>query len=461
MLIREFHESVDAETLLAAFGSQLYGFLLDSARSSSGRGRYCFAGAAPFLVFRAFGSRCEMTDASGRLLVELGDPWAKLRALLARYRFATPYSDFPFFGGAVGYFSYEAGSALERVAPASPASPAERGEPDMVWGFYEAVVVLDALERRCHLVASEVGGRDPEALLAGLQARLAGASRAAPVAQPGATSAPRSDFSRPEFEAAVQRVREYIAAGDVYQVNLAQRFSCDLPCAPVELYRRLRARTPAPYGAFLNFPEQQIASASPELFLELRGRRLVTRPIKGTRPRGLTEPEDAALAEELLQSEKDRAELLMIVDLERNDLGRVCRPGSVRVDELRALEDHPTVWHTVAEISGELAAGADAIDAILAAFPGGSITGAPKVRAMQIIAELERVRRGVYTGAIGYLGFDGDVALNIAIRTIVCRDGRATYHVGGGMVWDSDPAAEYEETLAKGRALHEALTTAT
>lgn len=458
MLIREFHGSVDAETLLAAFGSQPYGFLLDSARSSSGRGRYCFAGAAPFLVFRAFGSRCEMTDASGQTCVESGDPWEKLRALLARYRFAPPRADIPFFGGAVGYFSYEAGSALERVAAAVAAMP---GEPDMVWGFYDAVVVLDALERRCHLVASEVGGRDPETLLAGLQTRLAGAPRKTPVAQSGAASAPRSDFSRPEFEAAVQRVREYIAAGDVYQVNLAQRFSCDLPCPPTELYRRLRVRTPAPYGAFLNFPEQQIASASPELFLELRGRRLVTRPIKGTRPRGLTEPEDAALAEELLQSEKDRAELLMIVDLERNDLGRVCRPGSVRVDELRALEEHPTVWHTVAEISGELAAGADAIDAILAAFPGGSITGAPKVRAMQIIAELERARRGVYTGAIGYLGFDGDVALNIAIRTIVCRDGRATYHVGGGMVWDSDPAAEYEETLAKGRALHEALTTAT
>ena len=458
MLIREFHGSVDAETLLAAFGSQPYGFLLDSARSSSGRGRYCFAGAAPFLVFRAFGSRYEMVDAFGRLLVEPGDPWAKLRALLARYRFAPPCSDVPFFGGTVGYFSYEAGSALERVAPASPA---ESGEPDMVWGFYDAVVALDTLERRCHLIASAVGGRDPEMLLAGLQTRLAGSVRSAPVAQSGAASAPRSDFSRAEFEAAVQRVREYIAAGDVYQVNLAQRFSCDLRCAPDELYRRLRARTPAPYGAFLNFPEQQIASASPELFLELRGRRLVTRPIKGTRPRGLTGPEDAALAEELLQSEKDRAELLMIVDLERNDLGRVCRPGSVRVDELRALEAHPTVWHTVAEISGELADGADAIDAILAAFPGGSITGAPKVRAMQIISELERARRGVYTGAIGYLGFDGDVALNIAIRTIVCRDGRATYHVGGGMVWDSDPAAEYEETLAKGRALHEALTTAT
>jgi para-aminobenzoate synthetase component I len=458
MLIREFHGSVDAETLLAAFGSQPYGFLLDSARSSSGRGRYCFAGAAPFLVFRAFGSRCEMTDASGQTCVESGDPWEKLRALLARYRFAPPRADIPFFGGAVGYFSYEAGSALERVAAAVAAMP---GEPDMVWGFYDAVVVLDALERRCHLVASEVGGRDPETLLAGLETRLAGVPRPAPVAQSGAASAPRSDFSRTEFEAAVQRVREYIAAGDVYQVNLAQRFSCGLPCAPVELYRRLRARTPAPYGAFLNFPEQQIASASPELFLELRGRRLVTRPIKGTRPRGHTGSEDAALAEELLQSEKDRAELLMIVDLERNDLGRVCRPGSVRVDELRALEDHPTVWHTVAEVSGELAAGADAIDAILAAFPGGSITGAPKVRAMQIIAELERARRGVYTGAIGYLGFDGDVALNIAIRTIVCHDGLATYHVGGGMVWDSDPAAEYEETLAKGRALHEALTTAT
>jgi para-aminobenzoate synthetase component 1 len=223
------------------------------------------------------------------------------------------------------------------------------------------------------------------------------------------------------------------------------------------LYRQLRRQSPAPYGCFLNFGDVQLAGVSPERFLRVDGDRVSTRPIKGTRPRGTDAYDDARLKNELAGSVKDRAELLMIVDLERNDLGRVCVPGSVQVKDLYALEAHPTVWHQVAEVSGTLRPGADVFDCIRAAFPGGSITGAPKIRAMQIIDELEPHRRHAYTGAIGYLGFDGRAELNIAIRTFTCAQGRAYFHAGGGVVWDSEPAAEYEETLTKAKALKAAL----
>jgi para-aminobenzoate synthetase component 1 len=267
-----------------------------------------------------------------------------------------------------------------------------------------------------------------------------------------------ANFSRADYECAVGRVKEYIRSGDVYQINLSQRFETPLPCAPAELYRRLRTHSPAPYGCFLNFGGVQVAGVSPERFLRVEDDHVTTRPIKGTRPRGRDAGEDLKLKTELAVSEKDRAELLMIVDLERNDLGRVCVPGSVSVENLYALEAHPTVWHQVAEVSGRLEAGRDVFDCIRAAFPGGSITGAPKIRAMQLIDELEPHRRHLYTGAMGYLGFDGRAELNIAIRTITCVGGRAYFHAGGGVVWDSDPAAEYEETLTKAKALRAALT---
>ncbi|MCK5326978.1 MAG: aminodeoxychorismate synthase component I, partial [Candidatus Latescibacteria bacterium] len=242
-------------------------------------------------------------------------------------------------------------------------------------------------------------------------------------------------------------------------VNLSQRFSSPLPVPPFDLYTRLRARNPAPFAAFLDFGEMQVLSSSPERFLqvEARKRNVYTRPIKGTRPRGSTPERDADLARELLQSEKDRAELVMIVDLERNDLGRVCETGSVHVPELMALERYPTVYHLVSTVAGRLPPERNRMDLLRAMFPGGSITGAPKIRAMEIIAELEPTRRGVYTGSIGWLGFTGDMDLNIAIRTFVVRDGMARFQVGGGIVADSDPEEEYEETLHKGRALMEAL----
>ncbi|HUS79837.1 MAG TPA: aminodeoxychorismate synthase component I, partial [Armatimonadota bacterium] len=255
----------------------------------------------------------------------------------------------------------------------------------------------------------------------------------------------------------VARALEYIAAGDIFQVNLSQRFDAPLRVPAWELYLRLRERNRAPFAAYLDFGDVQVASASPERFLRVSGTHVQTRPIKGTRPRGGTEAEDARLAQELLASVKDRAELTMIVDLERNDLGRVCRFGSVRVPELCALESYPTVHHLVATVTGELREDGSHVDLLRASLPGGSITGAPKVRAMEIIDELEPTRRGVYTGCIGYLGFDGETDLNIAIRTFTISGGRAWWQVGGGIVADSTPEGEYQETLDKGAALAETL----
>jgi para-aminobenzoate synthetase component 1 len=258
----------------------------------------------------------------------------------------------------------------------------------------------------------------------------------------------------------VQRARDYIFAGDIYQVNLSQRFQLPLAGEAFDAYLRLRRRNPAPFGAYINLPEVQVLSASPERFLRFDpvSRCVQTRPIKGTRPRGRTVGEDEELAQELVVSEKDRAENVMIVDLERNDLGRVAEIGSVRVTELASLEAFPTVFHLTSTVEATLREDRGLVDLLLATFPGGSITGAPKIRAMEIIDELEPTARSVYTGAIGYIGFDGAVDLSLVIRTILVREGIAYFQAGGGIVADSDPAMEYQETLHKARALSEALT---
>ncbi|MFZ2643863.1 MAG: aminodeoxychorismate synthase component I, partial [Verrucomicrobiia bacterium] len=269
-----------------------------------------------------------------------------------------------------------------------------------------------------------------------------------------------SNLTRDDYERAVRRILDYIAAGDVYQVNLSQRFRAQTPVEPELLYHTLRTTNPAPFAAYLDCGAGQILSSSPERFLQLRGRYIQTRPIKGTRPRTGNEQADQKAARELMMSAKDQAELLMITDLERNDLGRVCEFGSVHVPELVTLESYATVLHLVSTVEGRLADGVTAMDAIRACFPGGSITGAPKIRAMEIIDELEPVARGVYTGAIGYLGFNGVADFNIAIRTMVHENGVVHFHAGGGIVADSEPALEYEETLHKARGMVQALAQA-
>jgi para-aminobenzoate synthetase component 1 len=405
-------------------------FLDSSARGTLGR--YSFLTADPIA-----------------LVGDTGDPLAAARSLLAPHVRAPHAGLPPFQGGIAGYVGYDWGAEQERVRRRAGGV----GAPDAVLGLYDWTIAWDHAQRRAWIVAWT------EERLAWVRERVARPVR--PSAHPPVRpSDVVSNFTRPEFEAAVSRIRDYIAAGDVYQVNLAQRFHTPFAGPPLDLYRRLRARSAAPFGAYLALKPLTIASISPERFVRLDAvtRVAEARPIKGTRPRGATPTEDAALAQALTTSEKDRAENVMIVDLLRNDLGKVCRPGSVRVPELYALESHPTVHHLVSTVTGVLGDGADAFDLLRAAFPGGSVTGAPKIRAMEIIAELERAPRGVYCGAIGYVSATGDMDLNIPIRTVVLQDGIASFHAGAGIVWDSEPAAEYDETLAKARALIDALT---
>jgi para-aminobenzoate synthetase component 1 len=330
-------------------------------------------------------------------------------------RLRAKLKDWP--GYAIGYFAYDLKNEIERL-PACAVD--DLGLPDCWFGFYENVTVGRAVPAR-RVVSPAVTARSES-----------------------------TPYQRQQFRDAVLRAKEYIAAGDIYQVNLSQRFQCDVHAPATEVYRALREANPAPYCAYLDIGDAQILSSSPECFLKIRDRHVVTRPIKGTRPR-------SADPTELLSSPKDNAELLMITDLERNDLGKVCEFGSVRVSEMKRVETFATVHHLVATVEGTLRRDVSHVDCVRACFPGGSITGAPKIRAMQIIDELEPHARGVYCGAIGYFGPNGESHFNIAIRTVVQQGSRLTFHAGGGIVADSEPDAEYDETLAKARGIFNAI----
>jgi para-aminobenzoate synthetase component 1 len=432
-----------ARAAAASFPASLlpgpFPFLLESA----GGGRYSFAGADPSAVLLARGDRLALWR-DGREETLRGNPFDAVRELLAEHRVDNP-DGLPLPGGAVGVFGYDLGQHLERLP--------HRAEddldfPDLVLGFYDTVFVLDHADGKSARV-----DLSPRASRRAIDPRLYEEAFGAgtPTARPG------PNFTRDAYLAAIGRIKEYIAAGDVYQVNLSQRFHARANGAPFDIYRALRSASPAPYAAVLQFGRRAIVSSSPEQFLELRGRSLVTRPIKGTRRRGTSAEEDDRLARELLSSPKDDAELAMIVDLERNDLGRVCEYDTVRVTEPKVLERHPTVLHLSARIAGQLRRGLGPVDVLRATFPGGSITGAPKIRAMEIIDELEPTRRAFYTGAIGALGFDGSMNLSIAIRTVLVDGADCFFQAGGGIVADSDPAAEYEETLTKAAAMFRAL----
>ncbi|MBI3742891.1 MAG: aminodeoxychorismate synthase component I [Chloroflexi bacterium] len=388
--------------------------------------------------------------------------------LLRRYVIPSGVCPVPFSGGAVGYLSYDLGRTIEPVSQGKRQPPDNSPAPDVMLAFYDVVAAWDNHTGLAYLISTGFPETTNEAQAARSTQRVEEIQRLLGSTeiecQPRGSSSQAACFesgvTKAGYLAMVERAKGYIAAGDIYQVNLAQQFRAPWTDGPWQLYERLRRINPAPFAAVLDFPDAAIVSASPERFLRIADGIIETRPIKGTRPRGKTTVEDASLAQELLASGKDRAEHIMIVDLERNDLGRVAEIGSVTVDELMALEMYATVHHLTSTVRGRLRQDVALADVLKATFPGGSITGAPKIRAMQIIDELEPVRRGVYTGAIGYFGFDGRVDLNIAIRTAVLRDGIASVHVGGGIVHDSDPAAEYQETLDKGEAFFRALRSA-
>ena len=420
-------------------------------------GRYSFIGSQPFLIFRSKGTNLQL-DWGDRVEQRSGSPFDALREILNRFQSQPLPGNLPFIGG-VGYLGYPLRCFIEEL-PTTTHDDLKL--PDCYFAFYDAIVAFDHLSNQVYLCQSGVDERyanrhqcHVERLRSILQSETHCSQHRCEVLGfdfSHFTKYPiRSNFSKTDYLSTVQRAKAYIASGDIYQVNLSQRLSTLVDLPPPELYARLRQSSPVPYGAYLHCGDFHILSASPERFLHFSpgSRTVETRPIKGTRPRGLTPELDRKLAAELLHSEKDLAELLMIVDLERNDLGRVCEIASIHVPERVALESYSNIHHLVATVRGTLRKNADRIDLLKSCFPGGSITGAPKIRAMELIDELEPTDRGVYTGAIGYFGFDGTMDLNIAIRTCILKEGRAHFHVGGGIVADSEPEAEYQETLDK------------
>ena len=357
--------------------------------------------------------------------------------------------DLPFAGGWIGYLGYE---LYDEILPKVESRPVTL-LPKAVMAYYDRFYLYDHWNQRTHEVSLPGKGDPLEWPRTLFEPHPAFREKSRPIFGRVPQAMEAGPLSRSRYLEQVALVKELIARGDCYQVNLSQKFETPVSQPSPFIYQRLRETSPSPYAAYLNLGDAQILSSSPELFLEIDGSRIVTRPIKGTRPRGSAASEDARLKNELAASEKDRAELLMITDLERNDLGRVCRPGSVRVSELRTVESYPQVHHLVSTIEGKIAEGRDVVDVLKATFPGGSITGAPKIRAMQVIRDLEPHAREVYCGAIGYVSANGKVQFNVAIRTMVLKEGQAHLWSGSGIVADSDPEKEYEETLVKTKGM--------
>jgi anthranilate synthase component 1 len=429
-------------------------FLLESAEQ--GRvGRYSFIGVRPRQVIRWS-------------LGDPGDPYQLTSEALGRFRAAPVGGEMglaaPFAGGAVGMFAYDLVRTME---PLGEPGPDPIGLPDLALMLSDVLVVFDHLKRTLTLLTNVYPDEEPletgyeRALqtLADVRARLAG-----PVPPRPDRSAPRrsiepfrSNMSQERFQATVARIIEYIRAGDAYQVVPSQRWSAPVPVEGFSIYRGLRAVNPSPYMYFLDFGDFEIAGTSPEPLITVHGRRVSTRPIAGTRPRGGTPDEDRKMAEELLSDPKERAEHVMLVDLGRNDLGRVCEYGTVTVDELMAVENYSHVMHIVSNVAGRLRPGVSALDALRSVLPAGTLSGAPKVRAMQIIDELEPVKRGGYGGAIGWVSYAGDLDTCIHIRTVVVKDGVAHVQAGGGTVADAVPEREFEESVAKAQAVMAAI----
>ncbi|WZO99556.1 aminodeoxychorismate synthase component I [Isosphaeraceae bacterium EP7] len=435
--------------------------LLESGPGFGAAGRWSILAAEPRLVFQGGEAGWTVEDQHGLTLAAgQSDPLAALADLVRRFGLDRPGQqrgpdECPFQGGLVGFFGYDLAPTFETLPRKATA---DSRMPDVRFGLYDTAILVDHASGQAAVHAWDLlgEGRDaPASRVEDWSRRVARPSPMRPPTPPRFGDI-RSNFEPDEYRRAVGRALEYLRAGDIFQVNLSQRFTVEGIFDPPDLYASLKLISPAPYSAMLRWGDFAVLSASPELFYTTEGRRIVTRPIKGTRPRGRDAAEDARLAAELKSSAKDRAELTMIVDLERNDLGRVCEYGSVTVSEALAVESFAQVHHLVATVEGRLREDVGPIDVVRAMFPGGSITGAPKIRAMEIIDELEPVRRGLYTGSIGYLS-QGRSAFNIAIRTILVEGPRASYQVGGGIVVDSDPDAEYRETLDKGRALYQVL----
>jgi len=429
---------------------------LDSAQRSDDVSRYSYLSADPFLIIQSKGDQISITR-NGVVDNISGNPWEILNQLLSEYHDDFFEENKPFTGGAIGYWSYDLGRMVEKL----PVIALDDYDYSEMWvGFYDWVLIQDHHDDLIRLSTTTSNPlinhyERQEWVMDRIQKfniNLINSS-----ASKNLNKTFKSNFSIDDYVSTIKKVKDYLHAGDIYQANISQRFTTSYEGDSWELYLKLRYTNPAPFSAYLNLPDLCILSASPELFLSLNANYVETRPIKGTRPTNEDPVLDKKLAIELMNSEKDRAENVMIVDLMRSDLGKVCEIGSVVVTDLWKLERHPTVWHLVSIIQGELKEQYGPVDLLQQCFPGGSITGAPKIRAMEIIEELEPVRRGVYSGSIGYIGFNGSMCTSIAIRTMTLANKQLFFHGGGGIVVDSDPLSEYQETMDKTKGLMSAL----
>jgi len=471
-IVKQVSISLPPCRLFSAFKDAPSPFFLDSGNDYKELGRYSYMGSSPFLEASAYPDHIELLQMNHPQLEII--PLHKSESLNflneAQRKYHVLHSPFPFSGGAVGFLNYDLKDKLESL-PNDTSD--DLNLPLWRFAWYDGIVIYDHLQKEYWITAC--GMNEDGTCHADLaQTRIENLEKTLyacvpePLVEPGNLNKPEHpnttftpitpSVSHAQYLNDLQLVIDYIYAGDIYQANLTQRFSMVWEGDPWNLYSHLHRQNPAPFAAFLPYSDFQILCSSPERFIRVQtDGQIETRPIKGTRPRGKSPEEDHTLALELQKSPKDRAELTMIIDLERNDLGRICEFGTVKVTDLIKLEKYPTVWHLASTVTGQLRRGLEPSDIIQAVFPGGSITGAPKIRAMEIIEELELYKRGLYTGSIGYMGFDGAWDFNIVIRTILLKDGKAFVHVGGGIVADSIPESEYIETLDKAKALFRVL----
>ena len=464
-LIEKLKIDISPETLFEALKDRPYSFFLDSASDCGKLGRFSFLGSDPFLVFRSKRENVVLERPDGKAESFAKDPFLALSDIFKKYDIENPLPEVPFVSGGVGYFAYDLKDFIEDMPDTADD---DLNLPDSIFGFYDVVIIHDNIEGSVYLVSSgfpEERGADnrlrARKRLAEFKSLLEGIPSCREKHPLPREYSVKSNFTKSGYAEVIRRAKEYIKRGDIYQVNISQRFHAESSAGedPYNIYKRLRKLSPGPFSSYLNFKDAVILSSSPERFLLKRGGYIETRPIKGTRPRGEDALEDALMESELISSDKDRAEHIMIVDLERNDLGRICKYGTVTPQELFTLERYSTVFHLVSTVAGQLREGITPIDCLKAAFPGGSITGAPKIRSMEIIEELEKVKRSLYTGSIGYISFDGNMDTSIVIRTIIIKGNDMYFNVGGGIVADSDPVKEYEETLHKARGIMAALGT--
>lgn len=441
LIKKEFNSKLNAFEVYNLFKGEKDNILLDSSKEDKKLSKYSFIGINPFLKFEVKNEKAHINDN----IVE-GDPFKVLENLIYQHK-NDIQDDIPFLSGAIGYISYDTGRLLEELPNTSKE---DFNIPDMRFIFYKNIIIFDLINDKKYITDLDGNIENIESILKVIHN---GEKINDEIVCEKSNNIFYSNFIKEDYKKAVTKLKEYIISGDVYIANMTQRFWCYNEEESFDIYKKLRSINKAPFSAYLNFEDFQIISSSPERFIQVFKNKAHTRPIKGTKPRGHNVEEDEKNKLELINSEKDKAELLMVVDLERNDFSKVCKPHTVKVTENFKLEEYATVFHLVSTVEGELKENVSSVRCIKECFPGGSITGTPKIRSMEIIEELEGIKRNIYTGSIGYFDFRGNCDFNIVIRTIIKKDNKAFFGVGGGITYDSIEEDEYNETLDKARAL--------